>query len=178
MRSRDVGGLLRGRATRNTGALSLHMLVEEGDDFFRMPSEAIVTVLEAPGRILPLDRVTGDVPFPHSLKPIQGRPFGENLHRGLHSCPCRGRKSPEIQEVTISRKALKIRHPQGCVGSTPTPGTCDFSALGIGRGGGVNCVPQPQAQTRVGCAACSGITPPSPSPGSRDRRARARVRRG
>src|SRR5439155_1298350 len=69
------------------------------------------------------------VPFPHSPKPIQGRPFGENLHRGLHSCPCRGRKSPEIQEVTISRKALKIRHPQGCVGSTPTPGTCDSSDL-------------------------------------------------
>jgi hypothetical protein len=31
---------------------SLHMLVEEGDDFFGMPSEAIVTVLEAPGGAL------------------------------------------------------------------------------------------------------------------------------
>src|SRR5438034_7423447 len=75
------------------------------------------------------------VPFPHSPKPVQGRPFGENLHRGLHSCPCRGRKSPEIQEVIISRKALKIRHPQGCVGSTPTPGTCDSNDLGRGGGG-------------------------------------------
>src|SRR6184192_4567176 len=66
------------------------------------------------------------VPFPHSPKPVQGRPFGENLHRGLHSCPCRGRKSPEIQEVIISRKALKIRCPQGRPGSNPGPGTESF----------------------------------------------------
>src|SRR5881394_1050345 len=49
--------------------------------------------------------------------------------------PCPGRKSPEIQDVTISRKALKIRCPKGRPGSTPGPGTCDSSDLGRDRGG-------------------------------------------
>ena len=40
---------------------------------------------------------------------LHGRPLGENLHKDLHSYPCPGTKSPEIQEVTVSREALKIR---------------------------------------------------------------------
>src|SRR2546425_3511664 len=68
-------------------------------------------------------------------KPVQDRPLGENLHKDLHSYPCPGTKSPEIQDVTVSREALKIRCPQGRPGSTPGPGTCGSSNLGRGGGG-------------------------------------------
>src|SRR5437899_3516006 len=49
----------------------------------------------------------GDTTLPAQPKPVQDRALGENLHKDLHSYPCRGRKSSEIQEVTVSREALK-----------------------------------------------------------------------
>src|SRR5437870_11165272 len=49
----------------------------------------------------------GDTTLPAQPKPVQDRPLGENLHKDLHSYPCPGTKSPEIQEVTVSREALK-----------------------------------------------------------------------
>src|SRR5207247_4141019 len=56
-----------------------------------------------------LDRVMGDTTLPAQPKPVQDRPLGQNLHKDLRSYPRRGRKSSEIQEVTVSREALKIR---------------------------------------------------------------------
>src|SRR5438093_12212729 len=61
----------------------------------------------------------GDTTLPVQPKPVQDRPLGENLHKDLHSCPCPGTKRPEIQDVTVSREALKS--PRGDQAGHPVP---------------------------------------------------------
>src|SRR5881409_1777289 len=55
----------------------------------------------------------------------QLRPLGRNLHRALHSGTLWRGNGQENQVVTISRKALKIRWPQGRGSSNLPPGTLE-----------------------------------------------------
>src|SRR5437867_12477045 len=83
------------------------MLVEEGDDFFRMPSEAIVTVLEAPGRILPLDRVTGDSTLPAQPKTRSRPAMGKTYTEAYTVAHAVGGKAQRFKKLSLAVKHLK-----------------------------------------------------------------------